>query len=43
VVTVKVFTLTPTVLINDKIVAAGRGLSEKDVEKDIRKVIKEKK
>ncbi len=31
--------LTPTVVINDKVVAAGRGLSEKDLEKAIQKAI----
>lgn len=35
--------LTPTVIINEKVVAAGRGLSEKDIEKYIRKLIEEKK
>jgi len=35
--------LTPTVIINEKVVAAGRGLSEKDLEKYIRKLIEGKK
>ena len=34
--------LTPTVIINDKVIAAGRGLSEKDIEKYIRKLLEEK-
>jgi protein-disulfide isomerase len=34
--------LTPTVIVNDKVVAAGRGLSEKDLEKYIRKLVEAK-
>ena len=35
--------LTPTVIVNDKVVAAGRGLSEKDLGKIIRKALEDKK
>jgi len=35
--------LTPTVIVNEKVVAAGRGLSEKDLEKIIRKALEDKK
>ncbi len=34
--------LTPTVIVGDKVVAAGRGISEKDLEKIIRKALEEK-
>jgi len=35
--------LTPTVIVGDKVVAAGRGISEKDLEKFIKKALEEKK
>ena len=35
--------LTPTVIVGDKVVAAGKGISEKDLEKIIRKALEEKK
>ncbi len=35
--------LTPTVIVNDKVISAGRGISEKDIEKLIKKLLEEKK
>jgi hypothetical protein len=31
--------LTPTIIVNDKVMAAGRGTAEKEIEKWVRKAI----
>jgi hypothetical protein len=33
---------TPTVMVNNKVIAAGRGVSEKDIEKYVKKALEDK-